>query len=73
VTTKTQQDLRYWPTTKAYQALGEQPPAAPPLTATLVELVDDLVAMDATGAIDLTRWAAAAALVDWRYPIGDPA
>lgn len=35
------------------------------LAATVAELVGDLRAMDAVGAIELAEWPAAARLVDW--------
>jgi hypothetical protein len=59
---------RHWLTDKAYEYLDGHRPIHVS-DDTLRELVDDLVDLDAKGAISLTAWPAAAALVDAAYPV----
>ena len=61
---------RYWLTDKAVEALDGRPPIHVTQDQ-LHALVGDLVEMDAEGAIDLTCWPAAAALVDAVFPVRD--
>lgn len=61
---------RYWLTDKALTALDGRPPINLDQDA-LHQLAAELVEMDANGAIDLTTWPAAAALVDAAHPVHD--
>jgi hypothetical protein len=61
-------ESRYWPTDKAIEALDGKPPVRIS-DEQLRLLATDLTAMDLEGAIDLTRWPAAAALVDAVWPV----
>ena len=64
-------DARYWPTDTAITALDGKPPVRIS-DEQLRDLANDLVEMDAQGAIDLAKWPAAAALVDAVWPVKQP-